>query len=70
MRAAQYSNLKTVNIDSDIFNQTIEPVRSKLPLQFLKSIVYKKRSNQISSHSRGEPFISSLSKMRQVAEKQ
>lgn len=39
MRAAQYSNLKTVNIDSDIFNQTIEPVRSKLPLQFLKSIV-------------------------------
>lgn len=70
MRAAQYSNLKTVNIDSDIFNQTIEPVRSKLPLQFLKSLVEKKRSNQRSSHSRGDRFISSLSKMRQVAEKQ
>jgi len=69
MRAAQYSNLKTVKIDSNIFNQTFQPARSKLPLQFLKTIVERKRNNQISLNYRGDRFISSLSKTRQIAVK-
>jgi len=38
MKAVQYSNLKTINIDSDIFSQESSPPRSKLPLQLLKSL--------------------------------
>jgi hypothetical protein len=70
MQTKKYSNLKTVNIDSNIFNQTIQPVRSKLRLQFLKTIVERKCNNHISSNNRGDRFISSLSQTRPIAEKQ
>ena len=70
MRNAQYPNLNTVSIDSNIFTQTVPLVRSKLPLQILKSIAERKHNNQKNSKSKADPYIANLSKSKQNTQKE
>ena len=67
MRTLAYPNIKTGNIDSDIFLQESPPPRSKLPLTMIKSLAERKR-NKRSTHTVADRYQRHLAKVQPLAQ--